>query len=90
MLSTGMATVDEIRQAVDVLRQAGCLDLTVLHCVSGYPAPGNEQVKSFQARGQPVVSLDTKKMEEVNLYPADFHGQDWNYTIEPKKTKSMS
>jgi len=42
VLSTGMATADEVRQAVTVLRQAGCLDLTILHCVSGYPAPVSE------------------------------------------------
>jgi sialic acid synthase SpsE len=41
-ISTGMATVDEIEHAVGVLRAAGCADLTVLHCVSGYPAPAAE------------------------------------------------
>lgn len=39
VLSTGMATLAEIASAVQTLRQAGCLDLTLLHCVSGYPAP---------------------------------------------------
>jgi len=39
VISTGMATVSEIRQAVDTLAEAGCRDLTILHCVSGYPAP---------------------------------------------------
>lgn len=42
VLSTGMATADEIAHAVEVLRQAGCTDLTLLHCVSGYPTPVNE------------------------------------------------
>jgi N-acetylneuraminate synthase len=42
ILSTGMATPDEIRRAVDVIRAAGCRDLTLLHCVSGYPAPPEE------------------------------------------------
>jgi N-acetylneuraminate synthase len=41
-LSTGMATLDEIERAVGVLRAAGCADLTLLHCVSGYPAPAAE------------------------------------------------
>lgn len=41
VLSTGMATLDEVNGAVRVLRQAGCRDLTLLHCVSAYPArPG--------------------------------------------------
>lgn len=39
ILSTGMATLEEIGVAVDTLRTAGCRDLTLLHCVSGYPAP---------------------------------------------------
>ena len=39
VLSTGMATMDEVHQAVSTLRSAGCSDLTLLHCVSGYPTP---------------------------------------------------
>jgi len=42
ILSTGMATMDEISSAVAALRQGGCLDLTLLHCVSGYPAPADQ------------------------------------------------
>lgn len=41
VLSTGMATMDEIGGAVEILR-SGCNDLTLLHCVSGYPSPVNE------------------------------------------------
>lgn len=41
ILSTGMATMDEIREALDWTRAArGSLDgVTVLHCTSAYPAP---------------------------------------------------
>ena len=42
ILSTGMATLDEVNTAVAVLRNAGCSDLTLLQCVSGYPAPPEE------------------------------------------------
>ena len=38
ILSTGMATLDEVRAAVDTLRRAGARELAVLHCVSSYPA----------------------------------------------------
>jgi N-acetylneuraminate synthase len=34
-----MATLDEIERSVAALRSAGCHDLTLLHCVSGYPTP---------------------------------------------------
>ena len=39
VLSTGMATMPEIGEAVRVLLTAGCRDLTLLHCSSSYPAP---------------------------------------------------
>ncbi len=39
VLSTGMATLNEIREAVQALEAAGVSRLTLLHCVSGYPAP---------------------------------------------------
>lgn len=42
VVSAGMATLDEVQRAVLVLRRAGCDDLTVLHCVSGYPTPAAE------------------------------------------------
>jgi len=39
LLSTGMATLDEVRLAVEALREAGARDITLLHCTSLYPAP---------------------------------------------------
>ena len=42
VLSTGMATLDEVENAVTVLREAGCMDLILLHCVSSYPTPPEE------------------------------------------------
>lgn len=39
VLSTGMATPEEVRHAVGTLRAAGCEDVTLLQCVSGYPTP---------------------------------------------------
>lgn len=37
ILSTGMGTLGEVESAVTVLREAGCQDLTLLHCTSSYP-----------------------------------------------------
>ena len=42
ILSTGMATMDEIEHAVTVIRENGCQKLTLLHCTSAYPTPHNE------------------------------------------------
>jgi N-acetylneuraminate synthase len=39
VLSTGMANLDEIDQAVESYVGAGGKQLTLLHCVSGYPTP---------------------------------------------------
>ncbi len=39
ILSTGMATIDEIKHAVKVLHQSGCKSPVLLHCTSAYPAP---------------------------------------------------
>jgi N-acetylneuraminate synthase len=42
VLSTGMATMDEIVRAADTLKRAGAGDITLLHCVSAYPTPASE------------------------------------------------
>ncbi len=38
ILSTGMATLKEVKHAVEIIRNNGNGDLTLLHCVSDYPA----------------------------------------------------
>ena len=38
ILSTGMATLGEVEEAVASVRAVGCDDLAILHCVSAYPA----------------------------------------------------
>lgn len=39
IISTGMATEDEIAEAIEAARSAGCKELVLLHCVSSYPVP---------------------------------------------------
>lgn len=42
IVSTGMASTDEIAEAIDAARSGGCKNLAILHCVSGYPAPAGD------------------------------------------------
>ncbi|MEO8576296.1 MAG: N-acetylneuraminate synthase family protein, partial [Gemmatimonadales bacterium] len=37
VLSTGASTAEEVRWAVETLRDAGCRELSLLHCVLNYP-----------------------------------------------------
>lgn len=38
IISTGIANKQEIGEAIDAALGAGCSDIAILHCVSGYPA----------------------------------------------------
>ena len=42
IMSTGMATQDEVKEAVDTIRAAGGSQLALLKCTSAYPAPPEE------------------------------------------------
>lgn len=39
ILSTGMSNMQEVKEAVDILRQNGAEDITALHCNTQYPTP---------------------------------------------------
>jgi len=39
IISTGIATIDEIQDAVDICREVGNNDIVLLKCTSAYPAP---------------------------------------------------
>jgi pseudaminic acid synthase len=42
IISTGLADVQEIQEAIEAAREGGCKQLAILHCVSGYPAPAED------------------------------------------------
>ena len=42
IISTGMASLEEISDAVSIARVSGCPDIILLKCVSAYPAPASE------------------------------------------------
>ena len=48
IISTGMATLGELEQAVSTARSAGCKDLILLKCTSTYPAtPVNTNIRTI-------------------------------------------
>jgi pseudaminic acid synthase len=42
IMSTGMASVDEIAEAVETALVSGTSEIVLLHCISGYPTPVKE------------------------------------------------
>src|SRR5690554_5136720 len=42
IISTGMANIEEIQEAITAAREGGCKELAILQCVSGYPAPAED------------------------------------------------
>ena len=39
LISTGMATFEEIGEALETAKVGGCKDIAIFHCVSSYPTP---------------------------------------------------
>jgi N,N'-diacetyllegionaminate synthase len=70
LLSTGMGDLEEVRLAVQALKDAGAGEVTVLHCVTDYPAdPADANLRAMatmrQAFGTPVGWSDHMLGNEV-------------------------
>lgn len=53
IMSTGMATFDEVEEAVSAAKSAGATDVALLHCISGYPSEAKDaNLKSLLALHQ--------------------------------------
>jgi len=49
ILSTGMSTLEEVEAAIRVITDAGNQDITLMHCVSNYPAePADANLKAIR------------------------------------------
>lgn len=53
ILSTGMSTLDEVQAAINILKEGGTTDITVLHCNTQYPTPYEDvNLKAMVKMGQ--------------------------------------
>lgn len=72
LLSTGMATLDEVRDAVECIRAAGNPPLALLQCVSNYPASAADtNLRAMQTMraefGVPIGYSDHTLGNEISL-----------------------
>jgi N,N'-diacetyllegionaminate synthase len=75
ILSTGMCTLGEVEEALKTLHDAGATDITLLHCVTEYPAPFDEiNLRAMQtmrtAFGLPVGYSDHTPGIEISIAAA--------------------
>lgn len=77
LLSTGMATLGEVEQALEVIRKHGDPDIVLLHCTSLYPCPAKDCNLKFietmrAAFGVPVGYSDHTKGWEIPIASVPF------------------
>ncbi|TYT76293.1 pseudaminic acid synthase [Desulfobotulus mexicanus] len=69
ILSTGMADMEEIAEAVQAAEDGGCTELALLHCVSGYPAPPEDYnlktIPDMMARFGKVTGLSDHTLDNT-------------------------
>ena len=75
ILSTGMSTLPEIKNAIDILKKYGTADITLLHCNTAYPTPYKDvNLKAMKTLrdsfGLPVGYSDHTKGIEVPIAAA--------------------
>ncbi len=74
IISTGMANKQEIQEAISTAKEAGCKDLIILHCVSGYPAPAKEYnlatIPDIAARFDVLTGLSDHTLDNTTAIAA--------------------
>jgi N-acetylneuraminate synthase len=74
IISTGMADLREIEEAVECARDNGCKELALLHCVSGYPTPPEQSnlltIKEIEKNFNCVVGLSDHTLGNTSAIAA--------------------
>jgi N-acetylneuraminate synthase len=72
ILSSGMATLDEVEDAIATLHQHGCRDVAMLHCVSSYPAPVDQTN---------LLAMDSIRLAVGGPVGMSDHSMGWEVTL---------
>lgn len=72
ILSSGMATLDEVEDAVATLHASGCHDVAMLHCVSSYPAPVDQTN---------LLAMDSIRLAVGGPVGMSDHSMGWEVTL---------
>ena len=72
ILSSGMATLDEVEDAVATLHAHGCHDVAMLHCVSSYPAPIDQTN---------LLAMDSIRLAVGGPVGMSDHSMGWEVTL---------
>ena len=74
IISTGMADSEEIEEALETARDAGCKDVALLHCVSGYPAPASDYnlhtIRDMASRFGVITGLSDHTLDNATAIAA--------------------
>jgi len=72
IISTGMASIDEIHEAVEAANNAGCREIAILRTVSGYPAPAIDYnlntIPDMMNRFGLVTGLSDHTIDNITAY----------------------
>lgn len=72
IISTGMASIDEIHEAIEAANDAGCKEIAILRTVSGYPAPAVDYnlntIPDMMNRFGLVTGLSDHTIDNITAY----------------------
>ena len=56
IISTGLASLGEIKQTIKIAKKYGCKDITLLYCVSNYPS----NIDDFSLNNLEIIKKNLK------------------------------